>query len=278
MRVYTIPARGASIADLKVIYDEITGVSNVDGSEKRTRARRVVERRITPGEVEIRQHGNRIVIEGHAIRWDRYSQDLGGFVESAKRGSTRKTIQEADIRALVNHDPNYVLGRNKAGTLDLAEDSSGLYYRVYPPGTTYANDLVISMERKDVNNSSFAFRMIDEDWGLTEDNYPHRTLTEVALQDISIVTFPAYLDAESKLTDTNREAALAGLARRSGHNLDELLDPSDLLAVVRTLPLNGPAGGPGDPTRDRATRNAWAQQQLEIAAAQDAEWANRFAA
>jgi uncharacterized protein len=278
VKVYAVPARTASLADIKAIYDEITGVSNVDGSEARTRPRRVIERRVTPGEVEIRQHGKKIVMEGHAIRWDKFSQDLGGFVESSKRGATRKTIREADIRALVNHDPNMVLGRNKASTLDLAEDDSGLYYRIYPPGTSYANDLMISMERQDVNNSSFGFRMVSEDWGLTDDNYPHRTLTEMALQDISIVTFPAYLDAESKLSDSNREAALAGLARRSGHDIDELLDPSELLAVVKLLPSVGPARGPVEATRDKATRKAWAQQQLAQAAAQDAEWTNRFAA
>ena len=65
-------------------------------------------------------------------------------VSSAKciaPGAFRKTIQESDVRALFNHDPNFVLGRNKAGTLRLYEDGDGLGYEVDLPDTQAARDV-----------------------------------------------------------------------------------------------------------------------------------------
>lgn len=64
-------------------------------------------------------------IEGHAAVFDSWSETLGGifpFKEKVKRGAFQESLDKDDIRALFNHDPNYVLGRNKSGTLQLKED------------------------------------------------------------------------------------------------------------------------------------------------------------
>lgn len=157
------------------------------------------ERRCVATSFDVRSEGNKHVFEGYALKWNARSQNLGGFVEEVAMGATAKTIQEADIRALFNHDPNLVLGRNKAGTLRLAEDSTGLDYKVDMPDTTYARDLRESMERGDVAHSSFGFRTINgkTDWERTEDDFPLRILREIALFDVSPVTYPAYLDSTS---------------------------------------------------------------------------------
>jgi uncharacterized protein len=191
---------------------------------------RLIERRFTSGEVEVRQRGSETTIEGHAAVFDKLSQNLGGFVERVMPGAFTKTLGEADIRALYNHDENLVLGRNKSGTLELAEDDSGLYYRITPPNTTYARDLMTVIERGDVSQSSFAFMAIDEEWGLSEQDFPRRDLLQVHLVDVSPVTYPAYLD-----TDTGtggRSAALAGLAKRAGVRVADLSDPE---AIKRAL-------------------------------------------
>src|SRR5690625_3155533 len=102
--------------------------------------------------VEMRMEGGdspRIV--GYAAKFDRASGDLGGFTEIIRRGAFAKTIQEADVRALWNHDSNYVLGRSKSGTLRLVEDDEGLRIEVDPPDTQWARDLVKSIERGDVD-------------------------------------------------------------------------------------------------------------------------------
>lgn len=77
------------------------------------------------------------VIEGYAAVFDSWSESLGGepFIEKVVKGAFEQTISQDDIRALFNHDPNYVLGRNKAGTLSLQEDEKGLLVRIVPPNT-----------------------------------------------------------------------------------------------------------------------------------------------
>ena len=133
-------------------------------------------------------------IEGHAAVFDSWSETLGGifpFKEKVRKGAFSQTIEKDDIRALFNHDPNYVLGRNKAGTLELKEDERGLYERIIPPDTQAARDLITSIERGDINQMSFGFTVEEEKWDTVE-GIDVRELRKVKLFDVSPVTFPAY--------------------------------------------------------------------------------------
>lgn len=134
-------------------------------------------------------------MSGHAAMFDSLSQDLGGFRERIAPGAFSNTIQTSDIRALFNHDSNIVLGRNKAGTLRLKEDSSGLAIEIDPPDTTAARDLAISMKRGDINQMSFGFRTISDAWAKLDGEWI-RTLLEVELFDVSPVTYPAYPETD----------------------------------------------------------------------------------
>ena len=96
------------------------------------------------------------VIEGHAAVFDSWSETLGGifpFKEIVRKGAFNESIGKDDIRALFNHDPNYVLGRNRAGTLELVEDEIGLKVRIIPPDTSWAKDIQISIRRGDITQS-----------------------------------------------------------------------------------------------------------------------------
>src|SRR5688572_16787467 len=87
---------------------------------------------------ELRVEGDKSPkIRGYAAMFDAWSEKLFGlFREKIRAGAFAKTIQEADIRALVNHDPNYILGRNRAGTLSLREDGRGLAVEILPPAAS----------------------------------------------------------------------------------------------------------------------------------------------
>jgi len=160
-----------------------------------------LERRTYLGEVEFRAEGKRLLAYGYAARFDTLSQNLGGFVERIKPGAFAKTVQEADIRALFNHSPDHILGRNKAGTLSVAEDADGLPYEIDLPDNGLGRDLAVSLERGDITGSSFGFRVVNggEEWSETDTGFALRTLTEVALRDVGPVTFPAYTEADSAL-------------------------------------------------------------------------------
>ena len=138
-------------------------------------------------------------IVGYAAVFDKWSSDLMGFREKINPGAFEKTIKKSDIRALFNHDPNIVLGRTKAKTLKLKEDDTGLFMEVIPPDTQNARDIMVSIERGDITQQSFAFRTIEDDWVYKKDGSAERTLVEVDLLDVSPVTYPAYPDTSVAL-------------------------------------------------------------------------------
>ena len=150
------------------------------------------ELRIHAGEVRAAlQENGAPRFEGYAALFNTWSQDLGGFKERIAPGAFVRAAAEDDVRALYNHDPNYVLGRTSAGTLTLREDEKGLYFDVRAPDTQWGRDLYASVKRGDVNQCSFGFQVIADEWG-TIDGMDTRTLKEVRLYDVSIVTYPAY--------------------------------------------------------------------------------------
>ena len=139
-------------------------------------------------------------VEGYPAMFDKYSEDLGGFVERIAPGAFKKSLKNgADVRALWNHDQNFVLGRTKSGTVKLREDDKGLYMINRPPNTQWARDLMVSIGRKDVTQMSFGFWVVDDEWKERKDKPPVRTLNEVELVDVSVVTFPAYPDTKVAL-------------------------------------------------------------------------------
>lgn len=163
---------------------------------------------------------------GYAARFGTLSQDLGGFVERIEPGTFAKTIVEADIRGLFNHDSNLVLGRNKAHTLRMIEDTDGLSYEIDLPDTTAGRDVRTLLKRGDVTGSSFGFRTVADAWGETDDGYPLRTLQAVSLRDVGPVTFPAYTDAESglrSLAEARNIDPTTVLEAAKAHLLGELL-------------------------------------------------------
>jgi HK97 family phage prohead protease len=154
-----------------------------------------IETRIYPfTELEVRRvEGELPKLIGYAAVFDSLSEDLGGFREKIAPGTFKKSIRKHDIRALWNHDPNFVLGRKKSKTLKLKEDEHGLKMTVTPPDTQWARDLLTSIDRGDVDQMSFGFRTILDEWEQKKKE-TIRTLKEVELVDVSPVTYPAYPD------------------------------------------------------------------------------------
>lgn len=195
-----------------------------------------IERRIVPlnrGEIATRADGDDtpVGIEGHTAVFNQWT-DLGWFEEMVAPGAFTGTIADDDIRALFNHDPNFVLGRNVADTLTLREDDVGLWFRTEPPGTQWANDLIVTIERGDIDQASFGFRTIRDSWEYADDinGKDRRTLLEVQLYDVGPVTFGAYPQ-----TDVKARAEGLEVAKRSWTAAKTAagVAPADQLAILR---------------------------------------------
>ena len=151
-------------------------------------------------EIEIRtfiaevraNEGDKPKIRGQAAVFDVLSVNLGGFKEIIHQNSFGDVININDVFALINHDVNLVLGRNKSGTLSLEENEKGLDFIVDPPNTSFANDLLISMARKDMDKCSFAFIVADEYWEKVNGEDIRHITKFKELWDVSIVTYPAF--------------------------------------------------------------------------------------
>lgn len=176
--------------------------------------------------VDRREKGGLIV--GHAAVFDRLSENLGGFREKIAAGAFDDVLSD-DVRGLFNHDSNLLLGRSRAGTLRLNIDQRGLGYEIDAPDTTAGRDLLVSLERGDVTQSSFGFTVADDTWAEDRDGTVIRTIRKLArLFDVSPVTFPAYPD-----TDVAKREFRDYLARTGSERARAL--------QARTMQLLGPA-------------------------------------
>jgi len=160
-------------------------------ADSRRKMKKIERRTFTIKNVEARQaEDGTMRLSGYAAVFNDDSVPLP-FIERIAPGAFRKTLAETpDVRLLINHE-GLPLARTKNGTLRLTEDQAGLYMDADLPDTQAARDLYTLVERGDVDQMSFAFRVIRQKWneGRTE-----RTLTEVSLADgdVSVVTYPAY--------------------------------------------------------------------------------------
>lgn len=178
-------------------------------------------------DVEVRQatEDEPPVIRGYAALYD-VETDLGYCREVIRPGAFTAALKRDDVRALFNHDPSFVLGRTKSGTLLLDEDARGLPVVIVPPDATWARDLIASMQRGDVNQMSFAFSVNEETW-LKEREYetPLRELLDVTLYDVSVVTFPAYPETSAQVRAAARafveQDTLADGAGQAGGESDD---------------------------------------------------------
>jgi HK97 family phage prohead protease len=146
-------------------------------------------------ELELRQEpGEPLKIRGYAAVFNQLSEPLFGFRERILPGAFKKTV-DADVRALVGHDPSQIIGRTKSGTLTLREDQHGLYTEIDPPNTQLGRDTVESIKRGDLDQMSFGFQVVKDEWK-REERELVRELVEVDLFDVSVVAFPAYTQTE----------------------------------------------------------------------------------
>lgn len=162
------------------------------------------ERRYFPAR-ELRMNTNaagKPVLTGLAIPYGQLSENLGGLAspwyERVRPGAARRALREQqDIRHLENHDPHYILGRTSAGTTTLKETSRGVEFETVLGSRSYELDLVQSVERGDISQCSWAFiNAVQPEWKEESDGQGKRILVrelvDFDIDDISVVTYPAY--------------------------------------------------------------------------------------
>ena len=197
------------------------------------------ERRAVKAQVECRAGTGGRTIGGYAAKFNRMSQNLGGFVERIDPAFFNGSRGDGwpDVIARYNHDDNMVLGTTAADTLRLSVNDTGLLYEADLPSSRA--DVYELVQRGDVSKSSFAFIALEDDWGLTESGFPLRTLITGRLIDVAPVNTPAYKDTDTGLRSLARKfdaplEEVRNLAQRN--ELRKLLARSDRPSTRRRDP------------------------------------------
>lgn len=148
-------------------------------------------------------------ISGYALKFGKPSKDLGGFVEVI----TPEALKEVDLSnvfLLYGHDYSKPLASVKAGTLKLDVDDVGLHFEAELPNTTYANDVYENVSKKILDSMSFGFVLGIDSFDQAEDGSIVRSIDKVkALNEISIVTIPAYDETNVQVNKRSYEAFMS---------------------------------------------------------------------
>ena len=192
------------------------------------------EIRVLTTTIEVRtdEEGETKGLTGYAAKFNEESKPLRDwwgdeFVEVIAPGAFKSSLENNTIKALYNHNPDYVLGSTKAGTLRLEEDEIGLRFDLDLPNTQIANDLYEGVKRGDIDGVSFGFRVKEDKWTEVkmDDGWKTiRTLREIDLIEISPTAFPAY-----EQTEVDCRSLVKMKEQRDREEIDKLLLEIDLI-------------------------------------------------
>ncbi len=178
------------------------------------------------------------IISGHAAVFDQWATLYSGtywtWREIVRPGAFKNALAERqDVRALVNHDVNQVLGRTASGTCRLREDAVGLFCEIDPPDTQTARDLLELISRGDISGMSIGFRVRPGGDRVTTTEtdamvLEEREILDVDLFDVSPVTYPAYPQTDVAVRSP---AAVRDVPHPHSHLRDR--DPWLVRAAVR---------------------------------------------
>ena len=150
-----------------------------------------------------------MVVEGYAIIFDTLSDDLGGFKEIISPTALSQ-VDVTDVKCLINHDYNQIVGRTLANTLELTVDDKGLYFKCHLPNTSYARDIYENIKAGNVNQCSFFYTLPSNDstartWQNIDNEYV-QTINKIdELIEVSIVTVTAYKETSVEVGQRARD-------------------------------------------------------------------------
>lgn len=160
---------------------------------------------------ETREEGGKYFIEGYFAVFDEAYEIAPRIIERIEPTFFDSSMS-GDIRALINHNTDLVLGRTTAGTLTLSKDDHGLYGRIeINPEDTDAMNVYARVKRRDVTQASIGFEIIDESGQTLSDGTFETRLKDGILYEVTVCTFPAYVttDLHARAKDLEAERARA---------------------------------------------------------------------
>ena len=183
---------------------------------------RITELRAVPMEGEERSRK----VGGMAVVYDQWTTIGTWYREKILPGALTEALTGSDVRLLFNHDHNHLLARTKSGTLKLEDRADGLYFEAELPESR--EDIIEMIERGDLDECSFAFRVSRDNWRFTYDNsdldLDERVIEEISdIVDVTVATYGAYPQTEVGLRthEAAKEEYEKEIAKRIDHKHKE---------------------------------------------------------
>lgn len=143
------------------------------------------------------ENDNELVVEGYVNETGKWSHQMrskkGPFIEKIEKGAFKRALGRGlDIHFLAEHDKNKILASTRNGSLTLTEDNKGLLMRATISKTSYGKDYYELIKDGILRNMSFGFNVIKDSWKQGKDGILERSIKDLNLFEVSVVTNPAY--------------------------------------------------------------------------------------
>lgn len=174
-------------------------------------------------------------ITGYGIVYGQETRIWDDLHEIIHPGAASQVLAaNPDIRSAFNHSCDKILGRTKSGTLKLEEDNHGVRYVVVPPDAQWARDLMVSIERGDIDGSSFTFGVDPQDEKITkrkDGTYLREIFAFSIIGEMGPVSYPAYEGTSTNVRSLQEEYDSFAEYLRAQDNSDEIADRQRALAM-----------------------------------------------
>ncbi len=226
-----------------------------------------------------------MMVSGYVNMTNQLSYELGfedKFVEKIAPGAFTRAINKSvndgdDIDFLAEHDDSLVLASTKNGTLTLSEDDTGLFMEARIINTSTGRDYYEMIKSGIITNMSFGFYAVEDDWRSVRSDLYERTVTDLALLEVSAVRRPAYaastissrgLDVSNETVPQNIKEAIS-MEQRS---VDQLFNAiTELTKEVKELRGTIGKDENGDDVNVQKDNYAAGQQSSEQAGVAEGE-------
>ena len=141
-------------------------------------------------------------IQGHASVFNRLAPIDRGYEEIGPHAFDEVLRRNEDVRFLLNHNPDNILGRTRSGTLRLSTDAAGLVVDNDLPETTLGHDVRVLIKRGDLTGFSFGFApdTQSDTHRLAPDGKQITTRNNIVrMLDASLATYPAYGETDDAI-------------------------------------------------------------------------------
>ena len=192
--------------------------------------------------VRASQDGESVIV-GRAAPFGQWSQELRSrnrrFRERIAPTAFDRALAGGDVLALWQHDTSMPLARTRSGTLRLWKSETGLHFEMQPAAeTSWGRDALAAVRAGLVDSMSFGFRVSPS--GMIEargdDDVYERTLLDVDLREISIVTHPAYPGTTAQVrSEPDEDDADGEHATRTDGQAADTGDADNEAAAARRL-------------------------------------------